>query len=114
MTWKIAPNISIGEPASGAGGVAVLGAKRVSEDAVQDRDRRSVSEKRDAAGIAERERAQIVHAENVVGVVVCVEDGVDPGETLADGLRVEVRAGVDEDRVAVVVESNRRTCAAVL
>ena len=38
-------------------------------------------------------------------MAVGVEDGVDVADVFADGLRVEVRAGVDEDGVAVVGEA---------
>ena len=51
--------------------------------------------------VVEAEGAEVVHAEDVVGVAVGVEDGVDAADVLADGLGVEVGAGVDEDVVAV-------------
>ena len=52
-------------------------------------------------GIVEAEGAEVVHAEDVVGVAVGVEDGVDAADVLADGLGVEVGAGVDDDVAAV-------------
>ena len=48
----------------------------------------------------EAERAEVVHAEDVVGVAVGVEDGVEAADAGADGLGVEVGAGVDDDVVA--------------
>ncbi len=63
--------------------------------------------------MAEGERAQVVHAEDVVGVVMGVEDGVNLGEVLAESLRVEVGAGVDEDRVVVESELDGGSGAAV-
>ena len=63
---------------------------------------------------AEAERAQVVEAQDVVGVAVGVEDGVDAPDFFAQGLRVEVRAGVDEDGVAVVVDADGGACAAVV
>ena len=62
---------------AGAGGVAVLGAEGVAEDAAEGGGGGGVSEEGDFS--AEAERAQVVHAEDVVGVMVRVEDGVDAG-----------------------------------
>ena len=50
----------------------------------------------------EAEGAEVVQAEDVVGVAVGVEDGVDAADAFAEGLGVEVGAGVDEDDVVVV------------
>jgi hypothetical protein len=49
----------------------------------------------------------------VVGVAVGVEDGVDVAEVLADGLGVEVGAGVDEDGVVIVGEADGGPGAAI-
>ena len=46
-------------------------------------------------------------------MAVGVEDGVDAADVFAEGLGVEVRAGVDEDGVAVVGEADGRAGAAV-
>ena len=62
----------------------------------------------------EAEGAEVVHAEDVVGVAVGVEDGVDAADVFADGLGVEVGAGVDQDGVAVVVDEERGAGAAVV
>ena len=69
---------------AGAGGIAVLGAEGVAEDAAEGGGGGGVGEEGNFG--AEAERAEVVHAEDVVGVVVGVEDGVDAGELLAEGL----------------------------
>ena len=93
---------------AGAGGVAIVRAEGVVEDALDGAGGGVVGVEGEAAGEMEAERAQVVHAEDVVGVAVGVEDGVDAAEVLADGLGVEVGAGVDEDVVAVVGERGPR------
>ncbi len=67
----------------------------------------------EVAGVAKAERAEVVEAHDVVGVAVGVEDGVDVADAFAEGLRVEVGAGVDEDDVAVVRETDGGAGAAV-
>ena len=96
---------------AGAGRVAVLGAEGVAEDAAQGGGGGSIGVEGDLG--AEAERAEVIHAEDVVGVVVGVEDGVDTAEALAEGLRVEVGAGVDEDGVVVVLDTDGRAGAPV-
>jgi hypothetical protein len=86
---------------SSGGGVAVDFAEGVLEDALDGVGGGGVGEERKAFWMGEGERAEVVHAEDVVGVVVRVEDGVEVGEVLADGLSVEVGAGVDEDVAGV-------------
>ena len=63
--------------------------------------------------MVEAEGAEVVEAHDVVGVAVGVEDGVDAADVLADGLGVEVGAGVDEDGVVVVGEADGGPGAAV-
>ena len=63
--------------------------------------------------MAEGEGAEVVHAEDVVGVAVRVEHGVEVLKVFANGLVVEVLSGVDEDVVVVVSEKDRRARAAV-
>ena len=87
---------------AGAGGVAVDLAEGVFEDALDDVGGGVVGEERKAVGVVEAERAEVVHAEDVVGVAVGVEDGVDGAEVFADGLGVEVLAGVDQYIMVVV------------
>ncbi len=85
---------------AGGGGVTIDVAEGVGEDAAEDFGGGLVGVEGDAGGGAEAQGAEVVHAEDVVGVVVGVEDGVDLADGLADGLGVEVGAGVDEDGVA--------------
>ena len=98
---------------AGAGGVAVDGAEGVLEDALDDLCGGVVGVEGDAFGGAETKRAEVVHAEDVVGVGVGVEDGVDGHDALADSLGVEVGAGVDEDGVVVIRERDGWASAAV-
>ena len=44
----------------------------------------------------EAERAQVVHAQDVIGVRVGVKDSVYAGEAVAQRLLAKVRAGVDD------------------
>ena len=62
---------------AGAGGIAVDLAEGVLEDALDGVGGGVVGEEGEAFGVGEGERAKVVHAEDVVGVVVGVEDGVD-------------------------------------
>ena len=55
----------------------------------------------DGSGLTEVEGTDVVKAENVVGVAVGEEDGVELGDADAEGLVAEVGGGVD-DNVAVV------------
>ena len=82
---------------AGAGGVAVFGAEGVVEDALEGEGSRVVGVDGEVAGDVEAEGAQIVEAHDVISVAVGVENGVDAADVLADGLGVEVGAGVDED-----------------
>src|SRR6185503_1744708 len=56
--------------------------------------------KRNRAAFAERretQRAKIIHAEDVIGMPVSIEDCVDTCEFCAQCLLAEIRAGVDYD-----------------
>jgi len=97
----------------GAGGVAVFLAEGVGEDALDGAGGGVVGVDGEVAFNAEAEGAEVVEAHDVVGVAVGVEDGVDAADVLADGLGVEVRAGVDEDGAIVVGEADGGTGAAV-
>ncbi len=99
---------------AGAGGVAVDGAEGVVEDAADDFGGGLVGVEGEVFWILERQGAEVVHAEDMVGVVVGVEDGVDAGDGFAEGLGVEVGAGVDEDVAVVVGEEDGGAGAAVL
>lgn len=98
---------------TGAGGIAVDGAECVLEDALDDGSGFVVGVERDAFRTVEAERAKIVHAEDVIGVGMSVENRVDGVDVLADGLVMEVRAGVDEDGVLVVVDGDAGASAAI-
>ncbi len=122
MRWKQAPKRSNPAPGvvvdavelnAGAGGVAVVGAEGVVEDALDGVCGLVVGVDGKAVRDLEAEGAKVVEAEDVVGVAVGVEDGVDVADVLADGLGVEVRAGVDEDDVVVVGEAERGAGAAI-
>ncbi len=91
---------------AGAGGVAILHAERVIEDALQGEGGGLVGVDGKVAGDVEAEGTEIVEAQDVIGVAMGVEDGVDAADALADGLGVEVRAGVNEDDVVVVGEAD--------
>jgi hypothetical protein len=47
--------------------------------------------------MAEAQRAQIVEAEDMVGMRVRVEDGIHMPDFLAQGLLAKVRSGIDQD-----------------
>ena len=60
------------------------------------------------------ESADFVEPEGVVDMVVCIEDGVDAGDILAEDLLAEVGGGVDEDNAVDAVgvgELDGGTCA---
>jgi len=65
------------------------------------------------AGVVEAERTEVVHAEDMVGVAVGIEDGVEAADAFANRLRVEVGAGVDDDIVAIPGYEDGGTGAAV-
>ena len=60
------------------------------------------------------EGAEVVHAEDVVGVAVGVEDGVEAVDAGGNGLGVEVGAGVDDDVVALPGDEDGGAGAAVV
>ena len=91
---------------AGAGGVAVLLAEGVLEDALDDFCSGVVGVERKAVGLAEGERAEVVHAEDVVGVAVGVEHCIYAADAFAQGLGVEVRPSIDEDGSVVVSETD--------
>ena len=64
------------------------------------------------AGIGQR--PQIVESQNVVGMAVGVQHGVQPRDPLPYGLFAEVRSAVDEDAMAVPFDHHRRPGAAVV
>ena len=96
-----------------AGWVAVLFAEGVLEDALDALCGCVVGVDGQIALCVKAERPQIVESHDVVGVAVGVEHGVDAADVFAQGLRMKVRAGVDQDRVAFVGEPDRRSGAPV-
>src|ERR1700679_3880260 len=85
---------------AGAVGVGGAGREGVVIDALKCACGAGISVERDGTTGAEGGEAigaQIVHAKDVVGVVMRVEDGVYAGDSVAQGLLAEVWAGVDED-----------------
>ena len=84
---------------AGAGGIAVFRAEGVAEDTLEGGGGVVVCVEGERDGVTKAEGAEIVHAKDVVCMVVSVEDGVEAGDALADGLGVEVGAGVNEDGV---------------
>ncbi len=98
---------------AGAGGVAVFFAEGVLEDALDVAGCGFVGVDGDVVDAVEGEGAEVVEAHDVVDVAVGVEDGVDAADVFADGLGVEVGAGVDEDGAVVVFETDGGAGAAV-
>src|SRR6266403_6242026 len=65
-----------------------------------------------------RQRSQVVDSEDVVGVRVSVEHGIELSDLLAQRLFAKVRRGVDQDMAGIVVritvaDHHRGTCSAV-
>ena len=102
---------------AGDGSAAGGWAEGVVEDALNGVCGGVVGVERKGLGEIESEGAKVVKAEDMVGVGMGVEDSVDAADILADGLVVEVWAGVDEDAVILCVTSpanvDRGTGAAV-
>ncbi len=99
---------------AGGGGVAQLGIEGVAEDSFEALGGGFVGIERERVLEQEGERAKVVHAEDVVGMTVSVEDGVHAADVLAEGLGVEVGAGVDQDGMAFVLDPDRRPGAPVV
>jgi len=77
-------------------GAAVFDFEGVGEDAVDDGEGFGGGVDGDGA-LAVVEGADVVHAEDVVGVAVGVEDGVEAGDARGEHLGAEVGRGVDDD-----------------
>src|SRR5438270_6054671 len=88
------------------GGVAVFLAEGVFEDSFDVVCGLVVGVNRQVLVSAKAEGTQIVEAHDVIGVAVGVEDGVDMANAFAQGLGVEVGAGIDEYDVTVVGEAD--------
>ena len=99
---------------AGACRVAVGGVEGIVENALDRGSGGFVGVEGERLGILEREWAEIVHAEDVVGVGVRVENGVEAGDMFAESLGVEVGSGVDEHGVAGVFNEDGRAGTAVV
>jgi hypothetical protein len=93
-----------GEAGDGVFPVAI--GEDVFEDAADDDEGGLGGVNGDGAALAVVEGAEVVEAEDVVGVGVGIEDGVEIGYSGAEGLGAEVRGGVDDDVFAGEVEPN--------
>src|ERR1700690_411918 len=64
--------------------------------------------------VPKAERAQIIQAQDVIGVTVSVEDGVQFANVLADGLLTEVRRSIDEHSHATILHQHGGSGTAVV
>lgn len=103
---------------AGAMRVRGVGGEGVVEDVAKDGRGGLVGVEGQEAGlVGEAERAEVVEAEDVVGMGVGVEDGVEVMDALANGLLAEVGAGIDDDGMrpctALPADGDGRASAAV-
>jgi len=99
---------------AGAGGVAIVLTEGVVEDALDGGCGGVVGVEGEGFRVMEAEGAEVVHAEDVVGVAVGVEDGVESVDASADSLGVEVGAGIDDDVVVFVGDEDGGASTAVV
>src|SRR6185437_3714484 len=90
-----------------ARGVCGVRRKGVLENPAQHRGGRIVCIKRKRRAAVKGERAQIIHAENVVGMRMRVEDSINVANVLAQRLLPKVLPGVDDDGVPAPLHRNR-------
>jgi len=64
--------------------------------------------------VQEAQRTQVVDAEDMVGVGVCIEHGIQVANVLANRLLAEIRRRIDENGMSVVFHQHRRPGAAVM
>src|ERR1700688_1010621 len=89
----------------GQAAILVIGLKDVAEHLAQEGCRVRARVKRQPLRlVSETERAQIVDAQNVVRMSMCVEDGIHLGDALANGLRVKIGCGIDERHLARILD----------
>src|ERR1700683_2192448 len=94
--------------------VLVTGVKDVTEHFAQKGGRiRTRIERQLPRLVTVAERAQIVDAQNMVGVRVGVENRIHVVDSFTDGLRVEIGRGIDEHHLARVLDHYRGTSAPV-
>jgi len=108
-SWIDAVNLD-----AGAGGIAVFFAEGVLEDAFDIGRGDLIGVDRQVSFGVKAEGAQIVEAHDVVGVAVGIQNGIDAANSFAHGLSVKVRAGVNQDRVAIVGDADGGPSAAVV
>jgi hypothetical protein len=95
--------------------VFVIGIEDVAEHFAQESGRVGARvERQPSRLVAVAERAQIVDAENMVGVRVGVKHRIHARDALANRLRIEIGRGIDEHHLARVLEHHRRPGAAVV
>ena len=82
--------------------------ENVIEGAAEDIESFSRRENRERGVLAHVERPNVVETENVIGVGVREEDGVEPLEADAKGLLAEVGRRVDDDVLVVAREKQGR------
>jgi hypothetical protein len=70
-------------------------------------------ERHPAGSVEKRQRAQVVDSENMVGVGVGVEHGIELSHVFAQRLFAKIGSAVDHHMASVVAEEDRRTGAAV-
>ena len=97
-----------------ASGVAVFLAEGVLEDAFDVVRGFLVGIDGQVVVPAKAEGTEIVETHDVIGVAVGVEDGIDATNAFAQGLGVEVGAGIDQHGVVVVGEPDGWAGAAVV
>ncbi len=91
---------------AGGGGLRGFGIEGVAEDAADDVEGLDGSVGGDGHFLVVVEGADVVEAEDVVGVGVGVKDGVDAGDVGAQGLGAEIGRGVDQDIFAGVLHQD--------
>src|SRR5262249_30942788 len=87
--------------------------KDVAKNTLQRLGRTVVGVKRNFLRAAKAQRAHIIEPQDVIGVGVGVDDGVDVSDVLANGLLAKVGRGIDEDALPLVLHHDRRPGAPV-
>src|SRR5262249_15694091 len=93
--------------------VLVRSVKNVTEDSLHGFRSRVKGVQRDLLLAAETKRTHVVETQDVVGVSMGINDGVDVRNVLADGLLAKVRRGVNDYTAAAVLQHDRGASAAV-
>src|SRR5208337_3963215 len=94
---------------SGQSAEFVVAVKDVAEHLAQKSGRVRTRVERQPVGlVAITQWAQIVDAQDVVGVRVCVKNRVDPRDALANGLRIKIWSRIDQHYLAREFQHDRR------